>query len=162
MFSLQTQCILLNYQVLNSYAKLVEYARKVKQLLYTQDTKITKKITFQRQSWFSENPWELKIYLSFLFQTSEHTWLWVFTEFISLPVSMFQNFIVLSEDPPPVARRFLCHGHHASAFTAALCPWSWYLIFAAVMSQIMAKLSLLPEAKPHASCFSPQTSPRWP
>ena len=124
--------------------------------------KFRKKITFHKHSWFYENPWELKIYLSFLFHKSEQTWLWVLTELMSLPVSMFQNFIVLSEEPPPVARRFLCHGHQASALTAALCPWSWCLTFPAVISQIMARLSLLPEANPQASCFNPQISPLWP
>jgi len=120
------------------------------------------KITLQRQSWFYENPCELNIYLSFLFHTKEQTWLCVFIVLISFPVSIFQNLIVLSEEPPPVARRFLCQGHQASALTAALCPWSWCLTFPAVISQINAKLSLLPDASPHASCFRPQTSPLWP
>ena len=100
--------------------------------------------------------------MSFLFQTSEQTWLCVLTELINFPVSMFQNFIVLSEEPPPVARRFLCHGHQARALTAALWPWSWCLILAAVISQIIERLSLLPDASPQASCLSPQTSPLCP
>jgi len=146
-----------NYQEPNSCEELFVYVHKARQLLYIRGTEINWKITFHKQSWFYENPWELKISLSFLFHTSEHTWLCVLTELISLPVSMFQNFIVLSEDPPPVARRFLCHGHQAKALTAALWPWSWCFTLPAVMSQIIARLSLLPEANPQASCFKPQT-----
>ncbi len=81
---------------------------------------------------------------------------------MSFPLYIFQNLMVLSEDPPPVANKFLCQGHQAKAFTAALCPCNWYLIFDAAKSQIIAILSLLPEANPQGSCLSPQTYPRCP
>ena len=117
---------------------------------------------FQRLSWFSLKPCELKIYLSFLFQINEQTWLSVWTVLISFPVSIFQNLIVWSDVPPPVANKFLCHGHHARALTAALCPCRVYLTLPAFKSQIRAVLSLLPDARPQGSCLSPQTYPRCP
>jgi hypothetical protein len=95
------------------------------------------------------------ISLSFLFQINEH---YVLTLFISLPVSVFQNFMVLSVVPPPVASKPFCHGHHARAFTAALCPFKVNLYLPAFMSQMTAVLSLLPDANPEASCLSPHTS----
>lgn len=113
-------------------------------------------------NWLWENPWELRISLSFLFQINEQTWLCVFTLFRRRPVSVFQNFMVLSVVPPPVANSPLCHGHQAKAFTAALWPWRTCLYFPVLMSQIMARLSLLPEASPQGSCLSPQTSPLCP
>ena len=35
------------------------------------------------------------------------------------PLVEFQKRIMRSAVPPPDASRFFCHGHHASAFTAA-------------------------------------------
>ena len=79
-------------------------------------------LTFHTQSWFSTYPCELTNYFYSLFHNNEHTWLYVFISFNILPVSMFQSRRVLSADPPPVANKFLCQGHQARAFTAALCP----------------------------------------
>jgi hypothetical protein len=66
--------------------------------------------------------------------------------------------MVLSVVPPPVASKPFCHGHHARAFTAALCPFKVNLYLPAFMSQMTAVLSLLPDANPEASCLSPHTS----
>ena len=73
---------------------------------------------------------------------------------------MFQNLIVWSEVPPPVASRFLCQGHQAKAFTAALWPVSWNRGLLVEISQMKAELSLEPEARPQGSCFNPQIYPR--
>ena len=76
------------------------------------------------------------------------------------PVSIFHILIVLSDVPPPVINKFLCHGHHDKALTAPLCPCKLNLGFPMLIAQTMAKSSLLPEANPHASCLSPQIYPR--
>lgn len=56
-----------------------------------------------------------------LFQIKEQIWEPVAIEFKHTPEVVFQNLIVLSWVPPPVARRFGCHGHQARALTAAVC-----------------------------------------
>jgi hypothetical protein len=78
-----------------------------------------------------------------------------------LPVSTFQNLMHLSLEPPPVANRFLCHGHQAKALTAALWPFKVCLSLPIAKSHIMAVLSLLPETNPFELSASPQTSPLW-
>ena len=78
--------------------------------------------TFHTHSWLSTYPWELMSYFCSLFHTKEHTWLYVFISFKFFPVSTFQSLRVLSAEPPPVASKFLCHGHQAKALTAALWP----------------------------------------
>lgn len=45
----------------------------------------------------------------------EVTWEGVTREFKRAEVVVFQKWMVLSEDPPPVARREGVQGHHASA-----------------------------------------------
>ena len=63
--------------------------------------------------------WLLKTYC-YIHRLSVHsltlTWDLASTEFKHWPVEVFQNLIVLSFVPPPVARRFDCHGHQAKAF----------------------------------------------
>ena len=52
----------------------------------------------------------------YMHRSSKHTCDLASIEFKHWPVEAFQNLIVLSLVPPPVARRFDCHGHHAKAF----------------------------------------------
>ena len=47
------------------------------------------------------------------------TWDPVFIEFNKLELSIFQNFIVLSLLPAPLAKILFCQGHQSKAFTAA-------------------------------------------
>ena len=56
----------------------------------------------------------------------ERTWLPVSISFNIVPFCTFQNLIVLSAVPPPVARIPDICGSHASAFTAAVCSWNLY------------------------------------
>jgi hypothetical protein len=48
-----------------------------------------------------------------------HTWEPVWTDYISEPTWVFQNFMHLSAVPPPLATKFDCIGLQAMAFTAA-------------------------------------------
>ena len=103
-----------------------------------------------------------------------------------LPLWMFHILICLSEVPPPVASILCCHGHQATAFTAALC-WrntctgSWFDMgdednesfvedVSLAMSQILTRLSLAPLAKylasqlhfkPQISCVCNLSEPVW-
>lgn len=77
---------------------------------------------FQRVNWFCEKPWDVTSSFSLGFQTMEQTCDFVSMEFTHEPDPLtFQKRSVLSAVPPPEARRPLCHGHHARAFTAAVC-----------------------------------------
>ncbi len=81
-----------------------------------------------------------------------------------LPLYMFQILMCLSAVPPPVASKFDCHGHQATALTAAV--WlrnvcNGLLSCDIAESQMATKLSLAPLAKcrpswfhlrPHTSC----------
>lgn len=121
---------------------------------------------FQRVSWFWEKPCELSNSLSFLFHNRAHTCDPVFTVFKQAPVCVFQNFMHWSPPPPPEASRFPWNGHHASAFTAAVCSsnlWSQRVgefEEATDLSQMWIILSLPPLANccPEGDHFSPQTS----
>ena len=62
-------------------------------------------------------------------------------------MSVFQNLILRSILPPPVASPFDYHGHHANALTAAEWPKQFYRNFINLLSQIKTILSLAPEAK---------------
>ena len=97
-------------------------------------------------------------------------------ESMSVPLLTFQNFIQRSAVPPPVAKTFGCHGHHARARTAAWCwlnMWSGSVtpfgvstlaLVPPIDGQIFTKLSFPPLAKylksvdhfrPHTSCVCP-------
>jgi hypothetical protein len=45
----------------------------------------------------------------------EVTWEWTLREFVRAPVEEDQKWMVWSAEPPPVARRDVCQGHHARA-----------------------------------------------
>ena len=102
------------------------------------------------------------------------------------PVCAFQNLMVRSAVPPPLARRFRCIGRHDSALTAA---WCWRSVIRGAhstprrpvapppgelpparcapdraASQRHKKFSLPPEASvdPSADQLRPQTSCWWP
>lgn len=80
-------------------------------------------------------------------------------ESMSVPLLTFQNFIQRSAVPPPVAKTFGCHGHHARARTAAWCwlnMWSGSVtpfgvstlaLVPVIDGQIFTKLSFPPLAK---------------
>ena len=102
------------------------------------------------------------------------------------PVCAFQNLMVRSAVPPPLANKFRCIGHHDSALTAA---WCWRSVIRGAhstprrpvapppgelpparcapdraASQRQRKFSLPPDAKvePSADHDRPQTSCWWP
>ena len=77
---------------------------------------------FQMHSWLLMKPCEDKISLSKGFHCKAHTYESVCTEFTIWPVSVFQNLMHWSLEPPPEASKFFCQGHHEMALTAAL--WS--------------------------------------
>lgn len=119
---------------------------------------------FQRISWLSLNPWELKSSLSCLLHNKDDTCDPVLTEFKHKPVFEFQNFIHWSPTPPPEASKLLWNGHQDKAFTAEV--WSekrWTLRFDWRL-HILIRLSLPPLAScwPDVDHFSPQTSWWWP
>ena len=135
------------------------------------------------QSWLLMNPWEERISFSNGFHCKAHTWESVCTEFRRDPVSVFQNLMHWSLDPPPEAKRDFYQGHQAKALTAALWSlkqylgyytfefnmfrekglllplWKGFLILE-LMSQIQSKLSFPPLANyyPSGLHLSPQTS----
>lgn len=76
---------------------------------------------FHNSSWFSLNPWLEQISLWCFDHKREHTCDPVSIEFNTLPELVFQNLMVRSAVPPPLARSPRWNGHHANAFTAALC-----------------------------------------
>ena len=76
-------------------------------------------------SWFCENPWEDTSSLVCLDHCKAQTCDLVSTLLRQAPVFEFQNRIVRSAVPPPDANKFCCQGHHAKAFTAALC---WFRV----------------------------------
>lgn len=71
---------------------------------------------FQIVSWFWEKPWPETNSLYSLDHISAQTWLFVSTLLRQDPVFAFQNLIWRSAVPPPLARTFGCHGHHATAW----------------------------------------------
>lgn len=80
---------------------------------------------FHKMSWFSLNPWDEQISLWCFDHNKEQTCDPVSIEFKTAPELVFQNLIVLSAVPPPLASNPRWKGHHANAFTAALCCVSW-------------------------------------
>ena len=86
----------------------------------------------------------------------EEIWEGVLSERRRAPVETFQMWIVASEVPPPEASRWVCQGHHASAFTAAVwlrlesfgvCGVSVREEEESRESQMLTRLSLAPEAR---------------
>ena len=83
----------------------------------------------------------------------------------TLPVNTFHARMYWSAVPPPVARMLCCHGHHARAFTAAVC---WEKVWLGALQPVAVEngshtftvLSFPPLAKsrPVGDQRSPQTS----
>jgi hypothetical protein len=76
-----------------------------------------------------------------------------------VPLSVFQNLMVLSADPPPDARTPWLWGFQAKPFTAA--QW-WLNLLMGIgerVFQMMSLLSLAPDANdwPSKDHFNPQT-----
>lgn len=64
-----------------------------------------------------------------------------------VPLSVFQNLIVLSADPPPEARTPWVCGLQARPLTAAQCCENLLMGILDELDQIMSLLSFPPEAK---------------
>lgn len=81
------------------------------------------------------------------------TWLPASVDIVHVPVLTFQNLIVRSAQPPPLARIEGCHGHHARALTAAKWSLNVYKGAVSVPCPVIAadhnctKLSLPPLAR---------------
>mmetsp|Transcript_4860 Transcript_4860/g.10685 ORF Transcript_4860/g.10685 Transcript_4860/m.10685 type:complete len:277 (-) Transcript_4860:511-1341(-) len=98
--------------------------------------------------------------LSCGFQTNALTCDPLSVEAMHTPLVAFHNLICLSAVPPPVARRPRFQGHHAMAFTAALCSRNDHLGTSASFSHTWTTLSFPPVASAPASDQSnPHTSP---
>lgn len=118
---------------------------------------------FQTMISLLEYPWVLTIYLVFLENIKLHTCDPVSMLSISELSSVFQNLIVLSAEPPPLARTPWLWGLQANPFTAA--QWLLNLQIGVELwgLHMYNLLSLPPEAsklllKDH---FNPQTSCVW-
>lgn len=110
---------------------------------------------FHKISWFSLNPWDEQISLWCFDQSNEQTCDPVSIEFKTAPELVFQNLIVLSAVPPPLASNPRWNGHHANAFTAALCCVNWSLGPMVDGSVMVSPLPLLLER------WYPWLFPRW-
>lgn len=99
---------------------------------------------FQTINWLWAKPWDETISLQplVLDQQSCETCEPVSMELRHAPVVEFQNLIVRSAEPPPVAKRSRCHGHQARALTAAWCSARVNLGVESLISQMFTKLSL--------------------
>jgi hypothetical protein len=78
------------------------------------------------------------------------------------PIS--QSLILLSVEPPPVAKSECLLGDHANAFTAAVCSVNFLIDLLIRGYQTNTILSLPPEAMKFSSAdhFSPQIYCLWP
>ena len=77
---------------------------------------------FHRHKELFTNPCDDSISLSCGFHFKAHIWLSVCILLTSeISVSVCQNLIVISREPPPEASKFDCQGHQAKALTADLC-----------------------------------------
>jgi hypothetical protein len=77
---------------------------------------------------------------------------------------MSQSLMLLSVEPPPVARREFLWDDHARALTAAVCYWSLPMCLFILGSQTKTRLSFPPEARKLLSAdhLRPQISCLWP
>mmetsp|Transcript_15058 Transcript_15058/g.38845 ORF Transcript_15058/g.38845 Transcript_15058/m.38845 type:complete len:363 (+) Transcript_15058:245-1333(+) len=120
---------------------------------------------FHRMSWLCEKPCDETSSWSCTDQSSAQTCECVSTALITWPVCMDQKRMQRSAVPPPLASTFFCHGHHASALTAALWAFSLYSRDGSRRSSHMfSRLSLPPEAScvPLGAHLRPHTSCEWP
>ena len=81
-----------------------------------------------------------------------------------VPSKVFQNFIVLSAEPPPEAKTPWVWGLQARAFTAAVCWVNLLIGTLDKLDQIISLLSFPPDANwfPSKDHFNPQTYWVWP
>lgn len=76
---------------------------------------------FQTVSWLFAKPCADTNSLYVFDQRIAHTCELALTELIHWPLLQFQNLMVRSAVPPPLARILGCHGHQSNALTAAWC-----------------------------------------
>lgn len=115
---------------------------------------------FHNEIWNLENPWDdiNSLYLGKNYKAQTYEPLSKLLKHV--PVSLFQNLIVLSFDPPPDTNTFGNHGHQHIALTAAVCPSQDYLNDIVLFSHNNNWLSFAPELKVYPEGFQrkPQTS----
>lgn len=111
-----------------------------------------------------EYPWVETNYFVVFENIKLHTWDPVSILSSIVPSRVFQNFIVLSADPPPEASTPWVWGFHAKALTAAECWWNLLIGVLEWFDHMISLLSLPPLARwlPSKDHFKPQTYCVWP